>query len=61
MLMYNLLEYSSNYSDTRNSLRFYSKDEADNFNNDITYLKNFKSFKYKTKLAGDKQKLQAEL
>ena len=26
--MYNLIEYSSNYSETTESLRFYSKDEA---------------------------------
>ena len=31
MLMYNLIEYSSNYSDTTGILWFYSKDEAANF------------------------------
>ena len=31
MLMYNLIEYSSNYSDTKGILWFYSKDEAANF------------------------------
>ena len=35
MPMYNLLEYSSNYSNTTNSLWFYSKDESTNFNVDI--------------------------
>ena len=36
MPIYNLLEYSSNYSDPTSSLRFYFKDEAANFNNAIT-------------------------
>ena len=40
MMMYNLIEYSSNYSETTGSLWFYSKDEATDFNgliaNDIT-------------------------
>ena len=35
MLMYNLIEYSSSYSDTTDSLWFHSKDEATNFNTDI--------------------------
>ena len=46
--MHNLIEYSSNYSET--SLWFYSKDEAANFNDDIANTNNFKSFKYKAKL-----------
>ena len=40
--MYNLLEYSSNYSTTTGGVLFYSKEEGTNFN--------FKSFKYKSKL-----------
>ena len=35
ILVYNLLEYNSSYSDTTGSLWFYSKDEATNFNADI--------------------------
>ena len=35
MIMYNLLEYSSSYSDKTGSLWFHSKDEATNFNADI--------------------------
>ena len=31
----NLIEYSSNYSETTESLWFYSKDEATNFNANI--------------------------
>ena len=47
--MYNLLECSSNYSETCSPL-FYSKDETADINNDITYGNNFRSLKYKTKL-----------
>ena len=50
--MYNLLEYSLNYSDTTGSLWFYSKDEATNFNSNITNNDIFKSFMYKTELIG---------
>ena len=45
--MDNLLEYGSNYSDTSDSLSFYSKDEANDFGSNIV-----KSFEYKTKLIG---------
>ena len=45
MPMYNLIEYSSNYSETTGSLWFYSKHEAANFNAVIANNKNFKSFK----------------
>ena len=45
MPMYNLLEYSSNYSYTTGSLWFYSEDEATNFNADIAENNVFKSFK----------------
>ena len=48
MPMYNLLEYSSNYSDMVGSLWFYFKDEVTNFDNDIAVDDNFKSFKYKS-------------
>ena len=50
--MYNLIEYSSNYSEKSGSLWFYSKDEATNFHADIANTDNFKSFKYKAKLLG---------
>ena len=52
MPMYNLLEHSSNYSDTT-SLWFYFKYEATNVNANIADNDNFKSFKYKTKLIGN--------
>ena len=51
--MHNLLECSSNYSDTIGSLWFYSKNEATNFDNGIGNTCTFKSFKvksYKVKL-----------
>ena len=48
--MYNLIEYSSNYSETTGSLWFYSKDETTNFNADNANNNNSKSFKYKAKL-----------
>ena len=53
MPMYNLIEYSSNYSETTGSLWFYSKDETTNFNADIANHNNFKSFEYKAKLLGN--------
>ena len=43
MLMYNLLEYSSNYSDRTVSLWFLSKDVANHFNANIA---NTNAFKY---------------
>ena len=53
MPMYNLIESSSNYSETTGSLWFYSKDEGINFNSDIANNNNnFKSFEYKAKLLG---------
>ena len=51
--MCNLIEYSSNYSETTGSLWFYSKYKATNFNNNIENTDNFKSLKYKTKLLGN--------
>ena len=46
-------EYSSNYSETKGSLWFYSKDEATNFHADIANTNDFKYFKYKAKLLGN--------
>ena len=50
MPMHNLIAYSWNYSETTGRLWFYSKDEATNFNVDITNTNNLKSFKCKTNL-----------
>ena len=53
MPFYNLIEYSSNYSDTTGSLWFNSEDEATNFNAHIVDGNAFKSFKYKAELLGN--------
>ena len=57
--MYNLLEYSSNYSDTTASLWFYSKDEVTNFNANIEENNSFASFKYKVKSLGNTEAVGA--
>ena len=49
MPMYNLLEHSSNYSETIGSMWFHLTDEAANFDGDNAN-KNFKCCKYKAKL-----------
>ena len=41
MPIYNIIEYSSNYSKTTGSLWFYCKDKATNFNADIANTNNF--------------------
>ena len=38
MVIYNLIEYSSNYSETIGSLWLYSKDGATNFNANISNI-----------------------
>ena len=48
--MYNLLEYSSNYTETKEILLFYFKVEATDIDNNIANANNFKSFMYKAKL-----------
>ena len=48
MSMYNLFEYSSNFSKTIGSFCFYSKDEG---NADVRNKNDFKSFYYKRNLA----------
>ena len=53
MPMYHLIEYSSNYSETKGSLWFNSKDKATNFDADIANTDDLKSFKYKDKLLGN--------
>ena len=53
MPMYNLIEYSSNYSETAGSLWSYSKDEATEFIANIANTNDFKSLKYKAKLLGN--------
>ena len=47
MSMYNLIEYSSNYSETKASLWLYFEDEGTYFNADIVNNHNFQSIKFK--------------
>ena len=46
MLMYCLIECSSNYSDLTGSLWFFSKDEGTNFNVYIAFIDAFKALKH---------------
>ena len=50
--MYNLIEYSDNYSDTSGSLWNFKRDEIIN-NADVTNDDNAPSFKYKASLIGN--------
>ena len=52
MPMYNLIEYSDNYSDTSESLWYLKRDEIDN-NANVTNDNNALSFKYKASLIGN--------
>ena len=45
MLMYNLLEYSDNYSKKSENLWNYYRKEIDNFDNNVSYGKSFLSTK----------------
>ena len=49
--MYNLIEYSNNYSDTSGSLWQFKRDKVPADNADLT-VDNPKSFKYKAALVG---------
>ena len=49
MPMYNLIEYSDNYSDTSGGLWNFKRDEIDN-NANVTNDSNAPSFKYKVNL-----------
>ena len=57
--MYNVIEYSSNYSETTRSLWCYSKGEVINFNADDAKTDNLKSFKYKVKILENTQAQRA--
>ena len=52
MSMYNLIEYSDNYSDTSGSLWQFKRDEKNN-NADVTNDDNALSFKYKASIIGN--------
>ena len=49
--MYNLIEYSDNYSDTSGNLWQFKRDEVTNKNPDLT-IDYSQSFKYKAALLG---------
>ena len=51
--MYNLIEYSLNYSEATRSLWLYCKDDTTNFNAYIANDNDFKSFMYKAELLGN--------
>ena len=51
MPMYNLIEYSDNYSETSGSLWQFKKDEVPAGNNNLS-INNSQSFKYKAALSG---------
>ena len=53
MPMYNLIEYSDNYSDTSGSLWGFKRDKIVN-NADVTNHDNAPSFKYKASIIGNK-------
>ena len=53
--MYNLIEYSDNYSDTQGSLWDFKRDEIDN-NANVTNDNNAPTFKYKANLIGNTEK-----
>ena len=52
--MYNLIEYSSNYSEAIGVLWIYSKVEVTSFDDNIENIDHFKSFEYQAKLLGNK-------
>ena len=54
MPIYNLIEYSDNYSDTSGSLWQFKRDEI-NDNADVANNNNAPSFRYKTNLIGNTQ------
>ena len=56
MPMYNLIEYSNNYSDTSVSLWQFNRDEIPANNADLT-INNSQSFKYITALVEKKQQI----
>ena len=51
--MYHLIEYSSNHSETTESLWFHSKNEATDFNADIDKSYKSDNFNFKAKLLGN--------
>ena len=57
MPMYNLIEYSDNYSDTSGSLWGFKRDKIVN-NADVTNHDNAPSFKYKASIIGNRETME---
>ena len=57
MLMYNLLEYSDNYSDSSGSLYQFQRDEPSSDNDNIS-VDTSSSFKYKSNLLGNEDNVK---
>ena len=55
MMLYNILEHSSNYSDATRVLWFHSKNKRTNIIADTANIGVFKSFNYKAKLIGNNE------
>ena len=60
MPMYNLIEYSDNYSDTSGNLWDFKRDEIVN-NTDLTNDDNAPSFKYKPSLIGIQETMEQKM
>ena len=60
MPIYNLIEYSDNYSDTSGSLWQFKRDEV-SANKAVLAINNSQSFKYKAALVGKQQMLKMEI
>ena len=58
--MYNLIEYSDNYSDTSGGFWQFKRDEVPANNGNLN-INNSQSFKYKTPLVGKKKMLKIEI
>ena len=56
MPIYNLIQYSTNYSDTSGSLWQFKRDEVLHNHTDLT-INSSQSFKYKAALVGKKQQI----
>ena len=60
MPIYNLIEYSDNYSDTSGSLWGFKRDKIVN-NADVTNHDNAPSFKYKASIIGNRETMEEKM
>ena len=61
MPIYNLIEYSDNYSDTSGSLWEFKRDEVPVDNNANLSINNSRSFRYKAALVGKQEIIIMEI